>query len=106
MQVSEPLTLASARPGAGRPAPLAAVTAAGSSSSMGSGSSMTTSAQTVTDVRAFHWSYNTLALGPYAHIAPVMFDGVLAITMTSHFLDQAQIDGFLRDVYAMLTESA
>ena len=66
--------------------------------------STVTPAQTVTDVRAFHWSYNAFAAGPYAHLAPVMIDGVMQLTMTSHFLDQPQLERFLADVHTILAE--
>ena len=97
------MTLVSAAPrSGGRPSLSGPTSASGSVHAL---AAAPTAVQAVTDVRAFHWSYNTYAAGPYAHVAPVTLDGVLQLTMTSHFLDQARLDGFLEDVHAMLAES-
>jgi hypothetical protein len=106
--VSEPLVLASAR--APRPGPLSASVSSGhlptSAAAAAAAGAAGTPVLTMTDVRAFHWTYNTAAGGPYAHVAPVLFDGVLQLTLSSHALEQPQLDRFLEDMLAILSEIA
>jgi len=55
-------------------------------------------------IREFLWSYNSASAGPTVHLGPVLLDGVLHLTVSSHAKDQELLDRFMDDMHAILTE--